>query len=103
MISINFQIPAVGLLAVLSSMAFAQSSPFVGRGIDPNTFIVGHPASPTWSRPHTNAEHPAVQVAERTKHQVAAIDPNTFTVQPPASVRWLASGEASALAIAAAR
>lgn len=91
------------LLAVLSSAAFAQTGTFVGRDIDPNTFIVGHPASPTWTRPHSNAEHPAVQVAARMKLQVATIDANTFTVQPPASVRWLASGETTPLTVAAMR
>ncbi len=97
------KLTTAALLAVLSTAAFAQSGAVVGRDIDPNTFIVGHPASPTWTRPHSNAEHPAVLVAARMKQQVATIDANTFTVQPPASVRWLASGETTPLTVAAMR
>ena len=59
-------------------------------GVDPSTFIVGHPASPTWRVVHANHDHPAVVV----KHDWAtqAIDPNTFLVQPPAHVRWIVPG-----------
>lgn len=52
--------------------------------INPSTFIVGHPASPTTRAGHANFEHPAVLVAR----QAAAIDPNTFVVQPPVQVSW---------------
>ena len=99
----HLQFCTTALLALLSSAALAQSAAFVGRDIDANTFLVGHPASPTWTRPHTHAEHPAVQVANRLKQQAGTIDANTFTVQPPASVRWLASSEPSSLTVAAAR
>lgn len=99
----RIQIPALGLLAMLSTTAFAQTAPFVGSGIDPNTFIVGHPASPTWTHPHANREHPAVLVAARAKLQVGGIDSNTFIVQPPASVRWLAASEDTPVKVAAAR
>lgn len=71
-----------------------------GRSVDPNTFAVGHPASPRWIVPHANGEHPAVIVARRAAE--GAIDPNTFIVQPPASVTWLErSDEDSASAVAA--
>jgi len=56
------------------------------QSIDPNTFIVGHPASPQWVRGHANHEHPAVQVAHRAEHP--QIDTNTFLVQPPATTAW---------------
>lgn len=56
-------------------------------GINPNTFIVGHPASPKWATAavpvHANGEHPAVLVARRGV--APHIDVNTFLVQPPAS------------------
>jgi len=55
--------------------------------IDPNTFILGHPASPTTRGGHANFPHPAVVVAGRVGP--LPIDPNTFIVQPPASVTWL--------------
>jgi len=66
-------------------------------GVNPSTFIVGHPASPTWRIGQENHEHPAVVV----KHEWAApsIDPNTFIVQPPAHVRWTA-GRAPEVSVA---
>jgi len=83
-------------IASLCLTAAAHAGPAVATGtpysqIDPNTFIVGHPASPTWRAGHANHEHPAVTQARAAK--VAGIDPNTFTVQPPASVQWLVRGE----------
>ena len=54
--------------------------------VDPNTFIVGHPASPRVRGGHANDEHPAL--AQRSARSlVKAIDPNTFRVLPPASVQ----------------
>ncbi len=55
-------------------------------GIDPNTFIVGHPASPTTRGGHANFEHPAVLTARAAARPV--IDSNTFIVQPPAMATW---------------
>jgi hypothetical protein len=55
-------------------------------GIDPNTFIVGHPASPRTRGGHANSPHPAVTQWEQGK--APAIDSNHFLVQPPASVQW---------------
>lgn len=55
--------------------------------IDPNTFIVGHPASPKNKRVHANGHHPAV-ILNAPDRKPAGIDPNTFIVQPPASVTW---------------
>jgi hypothetical protein len=60
-------------------------------GIDPNTFILGHPASPTTRGGHANHEHPAIIVARRAT--TPSIDPNTFIVQPPASVTWLPAAQ----------
>lgn len=82
-----------GLTLVLAASAVsAQPIMPVRQGIDANTFIVGHPASPRWRVVHANAEHPAVLQARQAGH--VAFDPNTFIVQPPASVTWLANGEA---------
>lgn len=54
--------------------------------IDPNTFIVGHPASPTWAAPHANGHHPAVLVFRQA--HLARVDSNQFIVQPPVQVSW---------------
>jgi len=62
--------------------------------IDPNTFILGHPASPRWIVVHANHEHPAVTQARLAHANPGSIDPNTFIVQPPASVRWLPASDA---------
>ena len=78
-------------------------------GIDPNTFIVGHPASPRTRAGHANSHHPAVTLATQGG---AAIDTNHFLVQPPASVQWtmapaadvpVVASRASAPALASAR
>lgn len=56
-------------------------------GIDPNTFIVGHPASPRWGaavHEHAGQEHPALRAARLGQH----MDPNQYLVQPPASTQW---------------
>lgn len=69
-------------------------------GIDPNTFILGHPASPTTRGGHANHEHPAIIVARRAA--TPSIDPNTFIVQPPASVTWLPAPQDDAARFAGA-
>jgi len=55
--------------------------------VNPNTFLVGHPASPRNRAGHANHEHPAVT---RWAGQAAqpSLDTNTYLVQPPAAVRW---------------
>lgn len=88
------------LLMLSCTAAFAQAELIIGRDIDANRFIVGHPASPTWTRPHSLGEHPAVLIAARAKHPGTTIDANSFTVLPPASVRWLASGEPDTVKLA---
>lgn len=55
--------------------------------IDPNTFIVGHPASPTTRGGHAGGEHPAVLMARAAGQR--GIDANTFIVQPPVAVTWI--------------
>ncbi len=55
-------------------------------GIDPNTFIPGHPASPRNRAGHANHEHPAV--ARWAQGAATAPDSNHFLVQPPATTRW---------------
>lgn len=83
------------LLASLALPAAAQAAE-PRSGIDPNTFIVGHPASPTWKRVRANGEHPAVLVAGRSK--AAQVDPNRFIVQPPAHAEWTVESPATLLA-----
>ena len=53
-------------------------------GVNPSTFVVDQPASPTVRGGHANFEHPAVLIARRH----TGIDPNTYLVQPPAMVNW---------------
>lgn len=65
----------------------AVFAPRHNPGVDPSTFIVGHPASPTWQVVHTNHDHPAVVI--KGDWAIQGIDPNTFVVQPPAHVRWI--------------
>ena len=86
------------LASVLAASAFASlaqgvfqhpavSTPPLATGVDPSTFIVGHPASPSWQVRHANADHPAIAMRREASRQ--AIDPNTFVVQPPAHVEWI--------------
>jgi len=92
---------ALALVMAAGSAAAEPTQPFgwhpalvarpVPAGIDPNTFIVGHPASPTVRGGHANFEHPAVIVAHRAGGM--GVDANTFIVQPPASVTWTVSPE----------
>lgn len=70
----------------------AVSTPPQVAGVDPSTFIVGHPASPTWQLRHADADHPAI--AMRREENRRLIDPNTFIVQPPAHAEWTHLGAA---------
>ncbi len=87
-------IAAIALM-LAAPAAFAQQTAATSR-IDPNTFIVGHPASPTWKLPHSNGEHPAVLISARAVAR--APDSNRFLVQPPTSVRWTTPPAALVLA-----
>lgn len=91
---LGLALAAGATLAAPTAWAAEPSATIVGTGIDANTFIPGHPASPRWKLVHANAEHPAVLQARRA-HE-AAIDANTFLVQPPASTTWLAQGDGDA-------
>jgi hypothetical protein len=97
------------LLAASSFASLAQgvfqhpavSTPPRAAGVDPSTFIVGHPASPTWQVRHANAEHPAIAMRAGTSRSL--IDPNTFIVQPPAHAEWtdpVPDGARTAVALA---
>lgn len=91
-------IRTVGLLALTATPLLSTAA-----GLDPNTFIVGHPASPRWTTApvqHANGEHPAVLQARAAR--AAHIDGNTFLVQPPATTRWLASAPQADVQLAAA-
>ena len=68
------------------------------QSIDPNTFIVAHPAQVTLKSGHAGFEHPALTA--RRDAAAAGIDANTFLVQPPASTTW--THEAAAPAVLAA-
>ena len=82
------------LLAATSFASLAQgvfqhpavATPPQVAGVDPSTFLVGHPASPTWQVRHANADHPAIAMRREASRNV--IDPNTFVVQPPAHAEW---------------
>lgn len=75
------------------------------RGIDPQTFIVAHPARLALPHRHANQEHPAV--AQQRAGSAAAIDVNAYRVQPPSPVRWTVgaatTGPAPAVAVAQPR
>jgi hypothetical protein len=90
----KFRTPIAVVLSAFAILGVAQAEDigqhpavFAPRelpGVNPSTFIVGHPASPTVRGGHANFEHPAVLIAMRH----AGIDPNTYLVQPPATVSW---------------
>jgi hypothetical protein len=89
-------IAVVALVATLCAVVGAQAQtlgqhPAVlvkqqARAIDPNTFIVAHPAQLTLKSGHAGHEHPALTA--RRDAATAGVDANTFLVQPPASTTW---------------
>jgi hypothetical protein len=98
------------LLAATSFASLAQgvfqhpavATPPQVAGVDPSTFLVGHPASPTWQVRHANADHPAIAMRREATRRL--IDPNTFIVQPPAHAQWThPDGGGMEQAVAAAR
>jgi hypothetical protein len=102
----NLVIGAVMLMAALAAAsnveaqtigahtAMRGSAPLAATGIDPNTFIVGHPAGLALMPGHANHEHPAVAAKRDAPGQ--ALDPNQFIVQPPAAVHWALRSEPAA-------
>ena len=103
-VSLAPQLTAMAALALVMAAGGAVAEPAqpfgwhpaiaaqpVVTGIDPNTFIVGHPASPTVRGGHANFEHPAVIVARRAG--AVGVDANTFIVQPPVAVTWTVQPE----------
>ncbi len=92
LIAASLTLAAAGLASVAQAQDVGQHpAVFAPRqlpGVNPSTFIVGHPASPTTAGGHANHEHPAV-TAKLTSEE-KAIDANTFVVQPPAHVEWVA-------------
>jgi hypothetical protein len=96
-LAIAFAPAAGGALAASPDEDWAR----FGRDVDPNTFLVGHPASPRWVVQHANHEHPAVVIARQAAEGRMPVDPNTFIVQPPAAVTWLERSDApEAIAVA---
>jgi hypothetical protein len=95
------RIYALLLSALLAGTGFMAQAQDVGQhpavfaprqlpGVDPSTFIVRHPASPSWRAERLNHDHPAVVVKREWARR--AVDPNTFLVQPPSHTRWFGSG-----------
>lgn len=78
------------LRAAVAAAAAFMTFGAAAAGVDPNTYRVGHPASPRWIVPHAGQDHPAVQVL-RAAH---TLDPNQYRVQPPASTHWVAASGA---------
>jgi len=96
-------IGAVMALAALAAVSSVEAQPFGAHpalvrvsaaqpiGIDPNTFIVAHPAGLALVHGHANHDHPAVTASRDA--QARPLDANSFIVQPPASVRWMLASE----------
>lgn len=80
------QHPAVLLQADVSALK---------RGVDPQTFIVGHPARLALSGRHANGEHPALAMQRQARHP--QIDVNTYLVQPPSPTVWTVAPAAAKL------
>ena len=79
----------------------AVVSPRALPGVNPSTFVVGHPASPKAVAGHANYEHPAVTVSREAPGR--HLDTNAYLVQPPATVEWTVPGAAVGGPIAATR
>jgi hypothetical protein len=102
-------VAAIAAVFALAHAATAQtfgSHPALSRSaaapvaqIDPNTFIVAHPAGLALRSGHANYAHPA----DVTSHQQATIDTNRFLVQPPSSVTWGLAPLDTTVAVAAPR
>lgn len=73
------QHPAVLLQADVSALKLKRS-------LDPQTFIVAHPARLALSNGHANGEHPAL--AMQRQALTPRIDVNTYLVQPPSATVW---------------
>lgn len=69
-----------------SHPALRGVAPAPAAKIDPNRFLVGHPAGGAPRVGHANFAHPAVTVSG---HGAPALDTNHFLVQPPSSVHWV--------------
>lgn len=73
----------------------------MAQHIDPNTFIVAHPAHVTSAAGHAGYEHPALTAWREAAHP--KVDPNSFLVQPPATTAWPQAGGAVVADLLAAR
>lgn len=94
-------------IAAATLACAAQAQPFghpalggvaAPQSIDPNTFVVAHPAGLALRAGHANHAHPA----DVLSHREATIDTNHFLVQPPSAVRWI-DAPAAPIAVTAAR
>ncbi len=89
-------IAVVALFATLCAVVGAQAQTLgrhpavlvqrASQTLDPNTFIVAHPAQVTLKSGHAGHEHPALTA--RRDAAAAGVDANTFLVQPPATTTW---------------
>lgn len=68
------------------------------RGIDPQEFIVSHPARLALRAGHANGEHPALAVQRQAAD--VEIDVNSYLVQPPSATRWTVAPAARVIAAA---
>lgn len=105
----RFAYAAVVAAALFAAASLSQAQTFgahpalggnaaAAATLDPNYFIVGHPAGLVQRAGHANQAHPADAVS---RQGAPAVDTNHFLVQPPSSVHWaLASHEALTLAAA---
>jgi len=61
--------------------------------IDPNTFIVGHPAGLAWvATPSMTYDHPAVAVARMARQDREAAQLALYLAQPPMAAAWMRGG-----------
>ena len=79
--------------------ALRGAAPAPAVTLDPNHFIVGHPAGLVQRAGHANQAHPADAVS---RQGAPALDANHFLVQPPSSVHWAQAADES-VTVAAAR
>ncbi|MFT3953880.1 MAG: hypothetical protein QM722_05640 [Piscinibacter sp.] len=104
----RFAYGAIVALALVAAVSQAEAQSFgahpalggkpAAAALDPNHFIVGHPAGLVQRAGHANQAHPADAVS---RQGAPAVDANHFLVQPPSSVHWaLASDEAVTVASA---
>ena len=101
-----FRAAALAIIAAAAGTAFAQDAQEHRLGehpavlvqrqaahIDPNTFIVAHPAGLAWvATPSKTYDHPAVIVARMARQDREAAQLALYLAQPPMAAAWLRGG-----------